>query len=100
MTEGRPHRTEILTIELPVAGDYQSGHHQVGTEEFVCTVSVGIATTADANHGPDALLQEADLALYRFAANQRAAVAFCAALIEEFGKFPTDPGAVSPGEPA
>ena len=41
-----------------------------------------------------------DLALYRFVANKRAALAFCAALVEEFGKFPTDPSAVSPGEPA
>ena len=38
---------------------------RIGTEEFVCTVSVGIATTADAHHVPDSLLQEADLALYR-----------------------------------
>jgi diguanylate cyclase (GGDEF)-like protein/PAS domain S-box-containing protein len=37
----------------------------MGEEEFVCTVSVGIATTADAHHGPERLLQEADLALYR-----------------------------------
>lgn len=42
----------------------------------------------------------ADLALYRFVANKRAALAFCAALIEEFAKFPTDPSAVNPGEPA
>ena len=38
---------------------------RIGTEEFVCTVSVGIATTADAHHVPESLLQEADLALYR-----------------------------------
>ncbi len=38
---------------------------RIGTEEFVCTVSVGIATTADAHHIPERLLQEADLALYR-----------------------------------
>jgi diguanylate cyclase (GGDEF)-like protein/PAS domain S-box-containing protein len=37
----------------------------VGEEEFVCTVSVGIATTADAHHAAERLLQEADLALYR-----------------------------------
>jgi len=41
-----------------------------------------------------------DLALYRFVVNKRAAVAFCAGLIEEFGEFPTDPRAVNPGEPA
>jgi diguanylate cyclase (GGDEF)-like protein/PAS domain S-box-containing protein len=38
---------------------------KVGTEEFVCTVSVGIATTADAHHVAEDLLQEADFALYR-----------------------------------
>jgi diguanylate cyclase (GGDEF)-like protein/PAS domain S-box-containing protein len=38
---------------------------RIGEEEFVCSVSVGIATTADANHGAELLLQEADLALYR-----------------------------------
>ncbi len=38
---------------------------KIGTEEFVCTVSVGIATTTDPHHVPESLLQEADLALYR-----------------------------------
>jgi diguanylate cyclase (GGDEF)-like protein/PAS domain S-box-containing protein len=38
---------------------------RVGDEEFVCTWSVGVATTADAQHSPQGLLQEADLALYR-----------------------------------
>ena len=38
---------------------------KIGGEEFVCTVSVGIATTTDAHHVPERLLQEADLALYR-----------------------------------
>ena len=38
---------------------------KVGVEEFVCTVSVGIATTSDTHHVPESLLQEADLALYR-----------------------------------
>jgi len=31
LTEGGPHRTEILALELPVAGDYRSGPQQVGT---------------------------------------------------------------------
>ena len=38
---------------------------RVGDEEFVCTVSVGIVTTAHSQHSPERLLQEADLALYR-----------------------------------
>jgi hypothetical protein len=41
-----------------------------------------------------------DLVLYRFQVNQRAALAFCSGLIEEFARFPTDPGKVHPGEPA
>jgi len=40
-----------------------------------------------------------DLALYRFIANKKAAVSFCAALIEEYGEFPTDPSRVDRGEP-
>jgi hypothetical protein len=39
----------------------------------------------------------ADLMLIRFAANKRAAVAFCAQLLEEFARFPTDPGRVDKG---
>jgi hypothetical protein len=41
----------------------------------------------------------ANVALVRFFANGRAVVAFCAALLEEFARFPTDPTQVSPGEP-
>ena len=41
-----------------------------------------------------------DLALYRFMVNKRAALAFCAALIEEFAAFPTDPSRVDPGPAA
>ncbi|GAC1593885.1 MAG: hypothetical protein NVS4B10_01030 [Myxococcales bacterium] len=42
--------------------------------------------------------RSADLSLFRFAANGRAVVAFCAALIADFQKYPTDPGAVHKGE--
>lgn len=38
---------------------------QVGDEEYVCTLSVGIAWATDSERGADDLLQEADLALYR-----------------------------------
>jgi diguanylate cyclase (GGDEF)-like protein/PAS domain S-box-containing protein len=38
---------------------------RVNGEEFVCTWSVGVTTTAEARHDPQGLLQEADLALYR-----------------------------------
>jgi diguanylate cyclase (GGDEF)-like protein/PAS domain S-box-containing protein len=38
---------------------------QFGDEEYVCTLSVGIASATDSERGADDLLQEADLALYR-----------------------------------
>jgi diguanylate cyclase (GGDEF)-like protein len=38
---------------------------QVGMEEFVCTLSVGVVTTADSQRAAEDLLREADLALYR-----------------------------------
>ena len=40
----------------------------------------------------------ADLALFRFFANARAVVSFCAALIAEYQNYPTDPSRVAPGE--
>jgi hypothetical protein len=40
-----------------------------------------------------------DVALFRFFANARAAVAFCAGLLDEFARFPTDPSRVAPGDP-
>ncbi|HEY2028253.1 MAG TPA: hypothetical protein VGH20_03500 [Myxococcales bacterium] len=39
----------------------------------------------------------ADLMLVRFAANKRAALAFCSQLLEDFSKFPTDPAQVDKG---
>jgi hypothetical protein len=39
-----------------------------------------------------------DVALFRFFANGRAVVAFCAGLLDDFARFPTDPSRVSPGE--
>lgn len=38
-----------------------------------------------------------DLALFRFAAHQRAVLAFCAGLLDDFARFPTDPSRVDPG---
>ena len=38
---------------------------QFGDEEYICTLSVGIAWATDSGRGADDLLQEADLALYR-----------------------------------
>lgn len=39
-----------------------------------------------------------DLMLVRFQTTQRAALAFCASLLAEFARFPTDPTRVHPGE--
>lgn len=43
------------------------GHepYRVGDEEFICTLSAGIACTRDSQRSAQSLLQEADLALYR-----------------------------------
>jgi diguanylate cyclase (GGDEF)-like protein/PAS domain S-box-containing protein len=38
---------------------------RVDDDELVCTLSVGVATTSDSQYSAEALLQEADLALYR-----------------------------------
>ena len=37
----------------------------VGDEQFICTISLGIAVTSDFQRTADGLLQEADLAMYR-----------------------------------
>jgi diguanylate cyclase (GGDEF)-like protein/PAS domain S-box-containing protein len=39
--------------------------YRLGDEAFTCTLSVGIACTADSQRAAEELLQEADLALYR-----------------------------------
>ena len=64
VAEDLPDEREAVTLGERIA---EAGRKpfRIGTEEFVCTVSVGIATTSDAHHVPDSLLQEADLALYR-----------------------------------
>jgi predicted signal transduction protein with EAL and GGDEF domain len=38
---------------------------RVGDEEFVCTVSVGVAVATNSHRSAESLLQEADLALYK-----------------------------------
>ena len=39
--------------------------YELGDDEYVCTVSIGIAMTRDAQASAEGLVQEADLALYR-----------------------------------
>ena len=45
----------------------EAGHEafRVGEEDLTCTLSVGVACTADSQRSAEDLLQEADLALYR-----------------------------------
>jgi hypothetical protein len=72
---------------------------QGGPEAFLVEVGIDLLNVLEAVGGLSGD-RGSDLALYRFVVNKRAALAFCAGLIEEFGEFPTDPGAVNPGEPA
>jgi hypothetical protein len=72
---------------------------QGGPEAFLVEIGVDLLNVLEQVGGLSGD-RGADLALYRFVANKRAALAFCAGLIEEFGEFPTDPSAVNPGEPA
>src|SRR5437899_3158918 len=72
---------------------------QGGPDAFLVEVGVDLLNVLE-QVGDLAGERGADLALYRFAVNKRAALAFCAALIQEFSAFPTDPSAVKPGEPA
>jgi hypothetical protein len=64
----------------------------------LCLVEVGIDLVAllepvgGARSDPGA-----DLALFRFPATGRGAAAFCAGLIEELSRFPTDPSRINPG---
>ncbi len=72
---------------------------QGGPEAFLAEVGIDLLNVLEPVGGMTAD-RGSDLALYRFAVNKRAALAFCSALIEEFAGFPTDPRAVDPGEPA
>jgi hypothetical protein len=72
---------------------------QGGPEAFLVEVGIDLLNVLEAVGGLSGD-RGSDLALYRFVVNKRAALAFCAGLIEEFGEFPTDPRAVNPGEPA
>jgi len=72
---------------------------QGGPEAFLVEVGIDLLNVLE-QVGGMAGERGADLALYRFAVNKRAALAFCSGLIEAFDAFPTDPSAVRPGEPA
>jgi hypothetical protein len=72
---------------------------QGGPDAFLVEVGVDLLNVLE-QVGDMAGERGADLALYRFVANKRALLAFCASLIQEFSAFPTDPSAVKPGDPA
>jgi hypothetical protein len=72
---------------------------QGGPEAFLAEVGIDLLNVLEKVGGLSGD-RGSDLALYRFVVNKRAALAFCAGLIEEFDEFPTDPRAVNPGEPA
>ena len=91
-------KAELAALEASV--DPAIGLRFVGgPEAFLVEVGVDLLNVLEPLGGISGE-RGADLALYRFVANQKAAVSFCAALLDEFAKFPTDPSRVTPGEPA
>ncbi len=68
--KGSPTNAAVIELADRVA---ETGREpfRVGDEDFVCTVSVGVACTSDSERGADDLLGEADLALYRAKAGGR-----------------------------
>jgi len=75
LTEGRPHRTEVLSFELPAGAEYRSDPHASGTEELVyCiagTVEVGPAGREMRLEPGDCLWFPADCA-HRYMSSQGA----------------------------
>ncbi len=65
LTEGRPHRTEVIEFELPAGADYRSDPHQAGTEEFLFCIrgriEVGPRGAQETLRAGDALWFPADL---------------------------------------
>ena len=95
LLDGRAQEAALEATVDPAIGLRLQG----GPEAFLVEVGIDLLNVLE-QVGGLAGDRGTDLALYRFAANKRAALAFCAGLIEEFAEFPTDPSAVNPGEPA
>lgn len=95
MLEGKATEAGLEASVDPAIGLRFSG----GPEAYLVELGVDLLNVLEPLGGVSGE-RGSDLALYRFVANKRAALAFCASLIEEFGKFPTDPSLVNPGEPA
>jgi hypothetical protein len=95
LLDGRAEQAALEASVDPAIGIRLQG----GPEAFLIEVGVDLLNVLE-EVGGLAGDRGSDLALFRFVANKRAALAFCASLIAEFGEFPTDPSAVAPGEPA
>ena len=95
LLEGRVQEAALDASVDPAIGLRLQG----GPEAFLAEAGIDLLNVLEAVGGL-AGDRGSDLALYRFVVNRRAALAFSAALIEEFAEFPTDPRAVHPGEPA
>jgi hypothetical protein len=67
-----------------------------GPDAFLVEIGIDLVTLLEPIGGLGGEPGE-NLALFRFAANQRAVASFVAQLIDELGRFPTDPSRVSPG---
>lgn len=93
MLDGRREEAALEASVDPAIGLRFSG----GPEAFLVELGVDLLNVLEPLGGV-AGERGADLALYRFVSNKRAALAFCAGLIEEFGEFPTDPSGVNPGD--
>jgi XRE family transcriptional regulator, regulator of sulfur utilization len=65
VTEGRPHRTEVIEFDLQPGAEYESRPHHVGTEEFVFCIrgriEVGPQDAEERLRAGDALWFPADL---------------------------------------
>jgi hypothetical protein len=76
-------------IGLRLAGGPEAYLVELGVDLLNVLHSVGVDLPGE---------RGADLMLVRFAANKRAAVAFCAQLLEDFARYPTDPSQVGKGQ--
>jgi hypothetical protein len=90
--DGRAESAALEASVDPVIGLRLAG----GPEAYLVEAGVDLLNVLD-SVGDMQGERGADLMLVRFAANKRAAVAFCAQLLAEFERFPTDPSRISAG---
>ena len=94
MLDGKFETAALEASVDPAIGVRFSG----GPEAFLVEIGVDLLNVLEPLGGVSGD-RGSDLALFRFIANKKAAASFCAALIDEFGEFPTDPSRVNPGDP-